>query len=508
MAKRDASTQMALQQGTNLGHQDHSTPVAPDGATLTDISVGSDGHKLAVYWTESPSNKKAKQAFVMIHGRNRNGDEYWTTMNNILQSALDDGYASADKNAIIVAPQFYSKKLNSRQYEEDELAWADINAWQAGESAIYPSGTKESSFDALDAFYDEFSNTSKYPNLEELVYVGHGGGGQLINRYGIVAKDMSSGSLKVRFVAGDPSSSAYFTTDRPVTDTSIASKKSCPLYNTWRYGFDDFTGTLDGLKTPQEYFAQNIVRDVRYIVGRKDTASNGDQYCMALLQGGVKRRDRNLSWWKYINMLARTNEDVSKFPGNFSLSTLPDWSSISNNKISHTLTVIVGATHDAMEVFGSADGRTVLFEASQSNVAKGWRPKGYKASGISSTTTSTSAAAKAKSTASISTISQQSSSTSASTAAGTMMREMSNTQELLKPDVQVKVDIRSSLYVFPPPSSNSDVSPASGSRGVEIPPSCPLGDTSHEEDVVTFHPPPSFKMSRSTQCAVLARSLT
>lgn len=384
LAARDASTFTAKEQGTNLGLQDHTQPDVPSGSRLTSIDVGDSSHKLGVYWTRNPSNRHAKQAFVMIHGRNRNGADYWKTMNDILTSAVSASYPSADANAIIVSPVFYSQKLNKGQYKTLELAWDDINAWQAGEAAIHPHGAKESSFDALDALFDEFSNSTKYPSMQELVFVGHGGGAQLINRYAIVAKDMSSKELNVRFVVGDPSSSVYFTQDRPTTNAHIASKADCPLYNTWRYGFDNFTGTLNGLKTPQEYFAQNVKRDVRYIVGYDDTAESGDQYCMAILQGGVARRDRNLAWWKYINMLARTDEDVSGLPGNLTLETLPDWSSLSGRTLAHTLTVIPGATHNADEVFASRQGRTVLFANKQADVMSGWRPKGYSKSRVSS----------------------------------------------------------------------------------------------------------------------------
>ncbi|SJX63822.1 uncharacterized protein SRS1_11163 [Sporisorium reilianum f. sp. reilianum] len=386
LAHRDASTLTAKQQGTKLGYQEHTPPKIPSGARLTSIRVGTSSHRLAVYWTRRPANAKARQAFVMIHGRNRNGGDYWQTMNSVLQSAVKSGYAAADADAVVVAPQFYSAKLNSGQYKKHELAWDDINAWQAGEAAIHPAGAKESSFDALDAFFDEFSNSTKYPALQELVFVGHGGGGQLINRYGIVAKHTSTPKLSVRFIAGDPSSSAYFTDDRPTTNPAIASKATCPLYNTWRYGFVNFTGTLDGLKTPREYFAQNVLRDVRYIVGYNDTDVSGDQYCMAVLQGGVARRDRNLAWWKYINMLARTSEDVSGLPGNLTRDALPDWSDLSGGKLAHTLTVIEGATHSADQVFGSAQGRTVLFEKTQAKVERGWRPRGYNAAGIATAT--------------------------------------------------------------------------------------------------------------------------
>ncbi len=163
LAARDASTLTAAREGTALGHEEHTDPSVPRGSRLTTLAVGSDSHELAVYWTRSPSNRLAKQAFVMIHGRNRNGNDYWSTMSTILSSAVSDGVSGADENAIVVAPQFYSAELNSGQYAKHELAWGDINAWQAGEAAIHPRAAKESSFDALDAFFDEFSNTTKYP---------------------------------------------------------------------------------------------------------------------------------------------------------------------------------------------------------------------------------------------------------------------------------------------------------------------------------------------------------
>ena len=50
---------------------------------------------------------------------------------------------------------------------------------------------------------------------------------------------------------------------------------------------------------------------------------------MALAQGGSQRIGRNLAWWKYINLLGGTDEDVSLFPGNF--SDMPDWGNMIND---------------------------------------------------------------------------------------------------------------------------------------------------------------------------------
>lgn len=250
-----------------------------------------------------------------------------------------------------------------------------MNAWQAGDPANHPSGTKLTSFDALDALVDEFSNSTRYPKMNNITVAGHGGGGQLISRYAAVAKDPPS-NVHVRYVHGDPSSCAYFTTDRPsISGETLPSKSSCPEYNTWRYGFDNFTGTSDGLKSPQDYFKQYITRDVVSIVGYQDVDASGDTYCMAEMQGGTKRRDRNLIWWRYVNTLARTSEDLTGFPGSY--DSLPDWSNISSNYISTRLIVVENADHNPEEVFSSDEGRASLFK--DSNLPTGWRPDGWTA---------------------------------------------------------------------------------------------------------------------------------
>lgn len=192
----------------------------------------------------------------------------------------------------------------------------------------------------------------------------------------MVAKTPSRGSAHIRYIHGDPSTAAYFTRNRAQKISSgedLPSRDDCEYYNTWRYGFDEFSGTADGLKTAKEYFQQYISRDVVSIVGYDDTEKSGDQLCAALMQGGSKRRDRNLVWWQYVNTLARTNEDVSGFPAEF--GDMVDWSDVSNNQISLRLTVVENAGHDAEDVFSGKEGRAALFAV---DVPVGWRPDGWK----------------------------------------------------------------------------------------------------------------------------------
>lgn len=77
--------------------------------------------------------------------------------------------------------------LFQQQYSSNELAWDDVNGWQAGDVATHPSGTKLTSFDALDALVALFANSTSYPAMKNITVVGHGGGGQLNQRYAMVA---------------------------------------------------------------------------------------------------------------------------------------------------------------------------------------------------------------------------------------------------------------------------------------------------------------------------------
>lgn len=163
-----------------------------------------------------------------------------------------------------------------------------------------------------------------------MTVVGHEGGGQLGQQYAMLAKAPATG-VHVRYVHGDPSSCAYFSKDRPKYDKEdLPSLQDCETYNNWRYDFDESPGTRDGIVDPREFFRRHVTRDIVSIVGYQDTSkSKGDQFCMACIQGG-KKTNCNLIWYRYVNTLARKNESLEGFPGQF--ESLPALSDISDGR--------------------------------------------------------------------------------------------------------------------------------------------------------------------------------
>ncbi|KAJ5085335.1 hypothetical protein N7532_010106 [Penicillium argentinense] len=354
------------EEGEDHGHID-----VPDGAEFTSFKVNEDGdEEIAGFISADLDDDTIEHLFIVLHGRLRDGNSYWKTLNESIEKARDDDFPGADSKMAVLAPQFFSTKYNSGQYKDNQLAWDDLNAWQPGAQANHPENTNITSLDVLDGLVKIHSNKEKYPKLTNVTIVGHGGGGQLAQRYSALGNDPPE-NVHVRYIHGDPSSCMYFTEDRPIlSDDDKVSKGACSSYNTWRYGFNEFPGTGGRRLSPKEYFKQYVSRDVVSIVGLEDTGSSGDTSCMGRMQGGTNRRARNLIWYRYINELAGTDEDLDGFPGSF--EDLPDWSDEVDGKSHLRLVVVEDADHDAEQIFESKLGRGALFH--NHDIDGGWRP--------------------------------------------------------------------------------------------------------------------------------------
>ncbi|KAK0555241.1 hypothetical protein OC845_000382 [Tilletia horrida] len=337
----------------------------PSGSRFRNLTVGSNGEEMVTYWSKNLQDKDVRKAIIMFHGRQRDGGNYFTIANDALKSAIKDGVAGATPNTLVIAPQFLSKDRNPGQYSSRQIAFADVNQWQVGARATYPRNTPVDSFSAISDLLSFLADKSRFPNLNSVVLVGHGGGGQLMSRYAAMGSVPSTSRIHFRFVVGDPSTNLYFTPNRPLTSSFNAkgyNKDSCPLFNTYRYGYDkmaQYGPSVAASVSPKQHFRNFVSRDVVLLVGMEDTDPSGDQSCMALLTGGTARRDRNLMYWRYLNQLAGTNANLSKLPGKFS-SKLPDWSQ--GTEFNARLVTVPNATHDPEVVFSSSAGRSVLFK--------------------------------------------------------------------------------------------------------------------------------------------------
>lgn len=309
---------------------------------------------------------QVRHAIIVVHGSKRDADQYWDTIHGAFENQLKMNNSHVDPQTLIIAPLFYSTTLDKGIYDHKTLAWDDVNVWEAGLPSNHPSNTFISSFAAMESLMYHVSDKSRFPRLQNLTIAGHSGGAQMVGR--MVSAFSTLPAVHTRFVVADPSSNAYFTSDRPRVNLTVPSE-DCPLYDTWRYGYNGFNETgYDRNETSDVYFQRYVARDVVHLSGLLDVEPNGDQQCMALWQGGVRRIRRNLAWWKYLNLLAGTKEDFSGYPGQF--GSLPDWSHLMQGSFQPRLTVVPDMSHD-VTIFQHPLGASTLFDT---NVIQGWRP--------------------------------------------------------------------------------------------------------------------------------------
>lgn len=227
-----------------------------------------------------------RRAVLVFHGILRNADVYYR---DSLQALAEAGEAGT--GTMMIAPQFLADfDVIAHKLPPDTLAW-DQQDWPAGSASL--TVAQASSYDAIDAILAKLADRTLFPNLNQIIIAGHSGGGQIVQRYAVVAKGdkrLTDSGIKVRYVVANPSSYVYFVPERPLPAGGVgpfAGAAACPSYNDWRYGF---AGRLppyvqqDPALLEQRYLA----RDVVHLLGTEDTDPNHrslDNSCAGKAEG-------------------------------------------------------------------------------------------------------------------------------------------------------------------------------------------------------------------------------
>ncbi|PWN18737.1 hypothetical protein BCV69DRAFT_238631, partial [Microstroma glucosiphilum] len=322
---------------------------------------------------KTPTNVRlARRAYVVLHGRDRNGATYWNIINKAYASARGAGVTS-DANSIRFAPNFLSTAEDAAVRKGSLMGWADPDAWVGGDAPTAPGGTSGNIAAVFDAYLNALADRSVYPNLDTVVFVGHGAGAQGIQRYAALGQDSPRAGLALRYVVANPSTNLYFTRDRPVpVDTG-----SCGWYNDFRYGLYNYASPYPLTLTASSLFKRYMTRDVRYLVGDQDTtATEGDQTCAGRAAGGPARRDRNYDYWAYLHLLAGRS-DVPSYPGLFPTldprstkprlagtyptTTADTLAKFRTSAFNHQFAVVPGVAHSVSAMLESPEGLSAIF---------------------------------------------------------------------------------------------------------------------------------------------------
>lgn len=304
-------------------------PVPEVGHEMIEVAPGA---RLPLYlsgdWTKPMP--EIERAVIVQHGRLRNADVYFRTALTAQAAAGDTG-----RHALMIAPQFLDQlDVDTYHLGADVLRFTP-EGWEGGDPAIAPKPI--SSFAALDAILMRLADRTIFPHLKTVVVAGHSGGGQVVQRYAIMGKagaTLEAAGIAVRYVVANPSSYAYFSPERP--QPAIA--KTCPGYDTWKYGMQDLPAYA-APRTPAELEKAYVANRVIYMLGALDVDPNHpalDKSCMAEAQGPYR-------WARGHSYIATMKARDAGTPH-------------------HTLYEIPGVGHDGDKMFTSACGLTALFD--------------------------------------------------------------------------------------------------------------------------------------------------
>jgi hypothetical protein len=279
-------------------------------------------------------NEQITGALVMIHGTNRDADNYYR---NALASAF---LAGALENTVVIAPRIASNDRGC----QDKLAANEVSyscggdSWRSG--GIASNNDKLTSFDFIDEVLRKLARKEAFPNLKHIVVAGHSAGGQFVNRYEMANQVHETLGVPVSYIVANPSSYAYPDNTRPTAADwpvqagapgyvpeppagrggrggaapaegesgrggaafrPFGDGRNCTTFDQWPYGFQHRSGYAARLSDDQ-LKKQLASRPTTYLVGELDILPLGgfDGSCPAMAQGPT-RLARGLAFSKFVS---------------------------------------------------------------------------------------------------------------------------------------------------------------------------------------------------------------
>jgi hypothetical protein len=316
------------------------TPAAPTAPTRTACAVGASVCAVRIEVTPgrfvrsyqsfplATGDSLVTQAVVVVHGTNRDADDYFATMMDAAR------LADRVSTTIVIAPRFITADDGPAN---DEPVWTS-SGWRQGDlSSSTGPLPRISAYAVVDSIVATLSIRARFPRLARIVIAGHSAGAQLVHRLVATSRSVTlNAGISVQFVAANPSTWLYLGPER-ATGRGFAVPSpvaDCADYDDWHYGLQNRNTYANAL--PASSIQQNLVRrDVTVLLGSADTlTADLDVSCGANLQG-ARRYPRGLTLMDYMNAV---------YPGH-----------------AHKLVTVIGVGHSSSGMFTSTNGRRALF---------------------------------------------------------------------------------------------------------------------------------------------------
>jgi pimeloyl-ACP methyl ester carboxylesterase len=250
----------------------------------------------------SPTNQHllVEKVLIMIHGSDRNADEYFCTALSLIPKN-DDG------KVLVLAPKFASPE-DTKELPSDEnfLIWQDhgedlliSHSWRYGADAMNAPISSYAALDRLVEFLVQ-ARRVQFPNLSQISLAGHSAGGQVTHRWALLSSYDDDDVVEIRAIVANPRSYCYLDNRRIVADNYVVPDAHdvalCTHYNKWQWGLEAGGNLISPYKdealkeTPAERMAERYAtRTVIYLSGQYDTLHQIDRCATSFFQGTTRK---------------------------------------------------------------------------------------------------------------------------------------------------------------------------------------------------------------------------
>jgi hypothetical protein len=237
--------------------------------------------------------EKLTNAVIVIHGQNRDANDYFDYMMSALRNQ------SLEENTVLISAFF----KNSSDASGNDLFWSN-SGWREGGDSNNSSGTL-SSFEVVDGLIDMLGNTNRFPVLKNIMVSGHSSGALFTHVYAASNKAESEfPNIDFTYVVAN-SQYFYYPDNQRIEESSgsLYSPVGCSGYNAWPLGHSSLPNYLNG-SVQAELNAQFVGRSIIYLLGNgtgSDSSLNTSD-CAATLLGSTRYK-RGEHMFAYMEMV-------------------------------------------------------------------------------------------------------------------------------------------------------------------------------------------------------------
>lgn len=220
--------------------------------------------------------EKIRYALIVVHGLNRNADDYFSYLTSSLRNA------KLSEQTILIAP-FFKSQSDARG---GDLYWSS-SGWREGQASEGPANI--SSFEVVDQIIGQLANEERFPVLEKVLITGHSSGALFTHTYAAANKSEKQ-FTKLNFSYGIANSQYfYYPADvrwNASTD-QFEAVTNCVAFNRWPLGPVNLPNYLEG-REAATINQQLVERKVSYLLGTNDVVTTGTlntDDCEAVLLG-------------------------------------------------------------------------------------------------------------------------------------------------------------------------------------------------------------------------------